>query len=134
MPTVCGTQEIHISPGPTLLLETPISAMPREATLLSRTYHSLPVSINRADHFHSGGPYLRLTRWKDSVGSHGLILPLIPHLVIHVYSSTTPTWARKRHTNLKSCAANLQPFINDLPPDESGNPRRLVPVDNARVR
>ncbi|EDR05776.1 uncharacterized protein LACBIDRAFT_302491 [Laccaria bicolor S238N-H82] len=31
--------------------------------------------------------------------------------------------------DLKSCTATLQPFINDLPPDESGKPRRLVLVD-----
>ncbi|EDR05789.1 uncharacterized protein LACBIDRAFT_294762 [Laccaria bicolor S238N-H82] len=31
--------------------------------------------------------------------------------------------------DLKSCTAELQPFFKDLPPDESGKPRRLVLVD-----
>ena len=33
---------------------------------------------------------------KSSVGSHGWIFLLTRHLVIHLYSSLTPTWARKR--------------------------------------
>jgi len=45
------THPAHISP--TLMLEMHISAMLREATLLSHMYHSLPISINRADCFHS---------------------------------------------------------------------------------
>ena len=31
--------------------------------------------------------------------------------------------------DITSCTVTLQPFINDLPPDESGKPRRLVLVD-----
>ena len=75
--------------------EMSVSPMQREATSLSRTYHSPIISINRVDRFHS---VMGLTgAGKSSVGSHGWIFPLTRHLVIHVYSSSTLTWAKKRH-------------------------------------
>ena len=58
-------------------------------------YVSFPsVPINYADPFHSVmGP---TGVGKSTVGSHAWIFPLTRHLVIHVYSSSTPIWARKR--------------------------------------
>ena len=48
--------------------ETPVSPMPKKATSSSRTYHSLLISINRADRFHSViGPS---GVGKSSVGCH----------------------------------------------------------------
>ena len=72
-----------------------LSPIKRVATSLFRTYHSLPISINRVDRFHS---VIGLTGvGKSSVGSRGWIFPLSRHLVMHVYSSSTLTWAKKRH-------------------------------------
>ena len=76
------TRPVHISP--TLLLEAPISAMLREATLLSHTYHSLPISINRADRFHSAmGPTgVGKTRSVLMVGSFRLFLTYVVGIVV----------------------------------------------------
>ena len=58
-------------------------------------YVSFPsIPINRADPFHS---VMGATgAGKSTVGSHARIFPLPRHLVIHVYSSSTLTWARLR--------------------------------------
>ena len=56
-------------------------------------YVSFSISINLADPFHS---VVGATgAGKSSVSSHGWIFLLTRHLVIHVYSSSTPIWARK---------------------------------------
>ena len=81
--------------------------MPSRATSLSRAYHSLLISINRADRFYS---VIGITgAGKSSVGSHGWIFPLTRHLVMHLYSSSTPTWARKRQKWATILNRALQP-------------------------
>ena len=68
--------------------------MARKATSLSRLHHSLLIPIDRTDRFYS---VMDPTgAGKSSVGSHHWIFLLPCHWVIHVYSSSTPTWARKR--------------------------------------
>jgi hypothetical protein len=104
--------------------------MPRRATSLFCTNQSLLISTNRIDRFHSVmGP---AGVGKSSVGSHGWMFLLTSHLVIHFYSSSTPSWARKRHKvghDLRSCTATLQPFVDRSPPRRESGPRRLVLVD-----
>ena len=77
-----------------VMREMSVSPIQRETTSLSRTYHCPIISINCVDRFHSVmGP---TGVGKSSVGSHGWIRPLTRHLVIHVYSSSTLTWVKKR--------------------------------------
>ena len=65
---------------------------------------------------------------KSSVGSHGWIFPLTHTCLQFINSYLGQEMAQVGH-GLESCTATLQPFIKDLPQDESGNPRRLVLVD-----
>ena len=78
--------------------------MPKKVTSLSCTYHPLLISINHTDCFYSVvGP---TGVGKSSVGSHGWTFLLTHPLVMHVYSSSTPTWVRKRHkwVTILNCA------------------------------
>ncbi|EDR05917.1 uncharacterized protein LACBIDRAFT_302598 [Laccaria bicolor S238N-H82] len=65
---------------------------------------------------------------KSSVGSHGWIRLLVTYTCLQVHQ-LLPGPGKGTSGSRYSCTATLQPFVNDLPPDESGKPRRLVLVD-----
>lgn len=85
----------------------------------------------------------RLDLWKTKVGKEGdahftdakkgdIIVPVMGPTGVGKSSFINSYLGQEKAQvghDLNSCTATLQPFIISLPPDESGNPRRLVLVD-----